>query len=139
MAGQQASSSVVVGAGQAGAELAIALRREGFGGRVVVIGAEPHPPYQRPPLSKAFLATEQDQDALWLRAPASYGKAGIEVRLGKRVVNADRSRRMAVMDDGVRPAYGKLAFATRPGSPRRQRAESPRSTRRCRGSGPISS
>ncbi|WP_333816891.1 FAD-dependent oxidoreductase, partial [Tabrizicola sp.] len=60
---------VIVGAGQAGAALAAKLRTLGHQGEIVMLGDEPAPPYQRPPLSKAYLLGEMEEDRLWLRAP----------------------------------------------------------------------
>ena len=60
---------IILGAGQAGGQCAASLRRSGFDGRIVLAGSEPHPPYQRPPLSKAYLAGEIGEDRLWLQPP----------------------------------------------------------------------
>ena len=62
---------VVIGAGQAGASLVARLRKDGFGGRLTLIGAEPALPYERPPLSKGYLLGELDRERLYLR-PASF-------------------------------------------------------------------
>ncbi|HEY2926362.1 FAD-dependent oxidoreductase, partial [Piscinibacter sp.] len=72
------SCAAIVGAGHAGAELAVALRNEGWSGRIVLIGDEPGLPYHRPPLSKAYLAGETAPEGLLLRAAAAYDKAGVE-------------------------------------------------------------
>ena len=65
------SGIVVIGAGQAGAALAARLRSLGHDGALTLVGAEPEPPYQRPPLSKAYLLGEMAKERLWLRPPAA--------------------------------------------------------------------
>ena len=74
----------VVGAGQAGFQAAPSLRQEGFAGRIVLIGDEPVPPYQRPPLSKSYLAGESALDELWLRPEAFYDTAADRLVLSAR-------------------------------------------------------
>ena len=74
---------VIVGAGQAGAALAAKLRTLGHAGEIVMLGDEPAPPYQRPPLSKAYLLGEMEEDRLWLRAPEFWAENGVELRLGQ--------------------------------------------------------
>lgn len=76
-------SAVIVGAGLAGVRCAETLRAEGFDGRIVLVGEEPHPPYERPALSKEFLAGTRDEIAL--RPPSRYDDLGIELVLGARV------------------------------------------------------
>jgi 3-phenylpropionate/trans-cinnamate dioxygenase ferredoxin reductase subunit len=108
---------VIVGAGQAGSELAVALRQTGFGDRIVMVGAERHLPYQRPPLSKAFLRGKVELDALRTRAEDAYTSAGIEVELGTPAVGIDRRTRSVALADGRKLRYDKLALTTG-GSPR---------------------
>ncbi|MPY55914.1 NAD(P)/FAD-dependent oxidoreductase [Streptomyces spongiae] len=103
---------VVVGAGQAGSELAVALRQTGFDDRIVLVGAEPHLPYQRPPLSKAFLLGKVGQETLRARAPEAYAKAGIECELDTSAIGIDRSTGSVVLADGRRLRYDKLALTT---------------------------
>jgi len=76
---------VIVGASLAGATAAATLRSEGFDGRVVLIGAEEHPPYERPPLSKEYLRGERSFDEVAVRPEGWYAENGIELRLGTRV------------------------------------------------------
>ena len=83
------SGIVIVGGGQAGASLAEKLRAEGYEGAVTIIGAEPVPPYERPPLSKAYLKGEMAEERLYLRPPAIYEDRGIELRLGAPVEAID--------------------------------------------------
>jgi 3-phenylpropionate/trans-cinnamate dioxygenase ferredoxin reductase subunit len=80
----------VVGAGQAGFQAASSLRQEGFAGRVVLIGDEPGLPYQRPPLSKSYLAGESGLEEVWLRPEAFYEKQEIELITGEAVTAIDR-------------------------------------------------
>ena len=87
---------VVVGAGQAGAALVAKLRGLGFEGEITLIGAEPAPPYQRPPLSKAYLMGEMDEERLWLRAPEFYAEQNIALRLGEAVSAIDQIGRAHV-------------------------------------------
>jgi 3-phenylpropionate/trans-cinnamate dioxygenase ferredoxin reductase subunit len=80
---------VIVGAGQAGAAAAAKLRTLGFAGDITMIGAEPTPPYQRPPLSKAYLLGEMDEERLWLRSPEFWTEARVDLRLGAAVTAID--------------------------------------------------
>lgn len=102
----------VVGAGHAGGEIAFALRQQGYAGPLTVIGEEPHPPYQRPPLSKAYLKGDSEAISLYLRQPAAYEKADIGLLLSRRVERIDRASRKLVLDDGRELTYSKLALAT---------------------------
>lgn len=77
--------TLIVGANQAGVQLACSLRELGDIGEITLLGAETHPPYQRPPLSKAFLSGTADADALAFRTPEFYTEHRIEVRTGRRV------------------------------------------------------
>jgi 3-phenylpropionate/trans-cinnamate dioxygenase ferredoxin reductase subunit len=80
---------VIVGAGQAGAALAAKLRALGHAGEIILLGEEPSPPYQRPPLSKAYLLGEMTEDRLWLRAPEFWADQNVELRLGQPVTALD--------------------------------------------------
>lgn len=102
---------VIIGAGQAGAALAAKLRDLGFAGRLTMIGAEPHPPYQRPPLSKAYLLGEMDQERLWLRNAAFYSENQIDLRLGVAAVSLDRAAKTVALDGQV-IGYDQLALTT---------------------------
>ena len=83
------SRVVIVGAGHAGGAAAAQLRQFGFGGEIVLIGDEAVAPYQRPPLSKAYLLGEMEEDRLWLRAPEFWAENGVELRLGQAVTEID--------------------------------------------------
>ncbi len=102
---------VIVGAGQAGAALAAKLRALGHQGPVTMIGDEPSPPYQRPPLSKAYLLGEMEEERLWLRAPEFYAENAIDLRLGQPVTAIDRAGKTITAGDQVIP-YDHLCLTT---------------------------
>ncbi|MBQ0750584.1 MAG: FAD-dependent oxidoreductase [Roseovarius sp.] len=105
------SGVVVIGAGQAGASLVAKLRSEGYQGPITLIGEEPVPPYQRPPLSKKYLLGEMALERLYLRPESYYAEAGIDLRLGVRVTGIDRAARAVVMG-AERLSYEHLVLAT---------------------------
>jgi len=102
---------VIVGAGQAGFQVAASLREKGHQGRVVLVGDEPGVPYQRPPLSKAYLSGALPGERLALRPQAFYDKHGIELVCG-RAVGIDRDRRRVALADERELEYGHLVLAT---------------------------
>ncbi|MCC6008007.1 MAG: oxidoreductase [Rhodobacteraceae bacterium] len=101
----------IVGAGQAGAALAAKLRADGFEGRITLYGAEPVPPYQRPPLSKAYLLGEIGTDRLLLRPESFYAERGIELRLGAPVTAIDPAARR-LEHGGAWEAWDHLVLVT---------------------------
>jgi NADPH-dependent 2,4-dienoyl-CoA reductase/sulfur reductase-like enzyme len=101
----------VVGASLAGLRAVETLRRDGFDGRLVVVGAEPHLPYDRPPLSKQLLAGEVGPDEVVLRR-APYDDLAVELRLGTRAVGLDLRDRAVELDDGDRVAFDGVVLAT---------------------------
>jgi 3-phenylpropionate/trans-cinnamate dioxygenase ferredoxin reductase subunit len=101
-----------VGAGLAGARCAETLRAEGYDGEVILIGDEPHAPYERPALSKEFLVGKRDLDEMALRPDSFWDDKQIELRLGTRVVAVDRDARTATTDDGVELNWDALVLAT---------------------------
>ncbi|PVB61544.1 FAD-dependent oxidoreductase [Labrenzia sp. 011] len=103
---------VIIGAGQAGAQLAQSLRQGGFEGPLRLLGDEPHPPYQRPPLSKKYLAGEIETDGLWLRPPAFFTTNEIDLIPGTRVAAVDRGSKRLRLENGDTLPYGKLVLAT---------------------------
>lgn len=105
-------SLVIVGAGQAGAQVAQSLRAAGFEAPITLVGDEPHPPYQRPPLSKKHLAGEIDDDALHLRPAAFYEQNRIDCRFGVAVEAIDRAAHRLRLSDGAELAYAKLVICT---------------------------
>ena len=84
---------VIVGGGQAAASLAIKLRGEHFKGNIDIVCKEPHPPYQRPPLSKKYLLGELSIDRLYLRPKNFYLENNISLHLGKEVTQIDRENK----------------------------------------------
>jgi 3-phenylpropionate/trans-cinnamate dioxygenase ferredoxin reductase subunit len=102
----------IVGTGQAGFQAAAALRQEGFAGRIVMIGDEPVPPYQRPPLSKSYLARESGLDELWLRPESFYAQHRIAVMAGETVTAIDRTERRLLLASGTELAWDHLVLAT---------------------------
>jgi 3-phenylpropionate/trans-cinnamate dioxygenase ferredoxin reductase subunit len=103
---------VIVGGSLAGAKAAETLRSEGFSGRVVLVDADRHLPYERPPLSKGYLRGESGRDDVLVHPEAFYADQGIEVLRRSTVAGIDRRRRAAVLDDGDRVAYDRLLIAT---------------------------
>jgi len=112
---------VIVGAGQAGAAAAAKLRALGYDGSLTLIGAENAPPYQRPPLSKAYLLGEMEQARLWLRAPEFWDEAKITLKLGASVTAIDTAAQTLRCGDEVLP-YDALILTTG-STPRRLPAE----------------
>jgi 3-phenylpropionate/trans-cinnamate dioxygenase ferredoxin reductase component len=102
---------VVVGANVAGGRAVEALRSDGFDGRVVLIGAEPDRPYERPPLSKEVVPGEVQGDSVFLRPPQWYDEQEIELRLGGRVRQLDPSGSV-VLEDGTSLAFDACLLAT---------------------------
>ncbi|MGP0088810.1 MAG: NAD(P)/FAD-dependent oxidoreductase [Xanthobacteraceae bacterium] len=105
-------SVIVVGAGQAAAQLAMSLRQGGFTDRIVLVGDEPHAPYQRPPLSKKFLADRAKPESLFLRPEAFWRDQNVELLLGVAVGAVDPRNRTASLVDGRDLGYGTLVLAT---------------------------
>jgi 3-phenylpropionate/trans-cinnamate dioxygenase ferredoxin reductase subunit len=105
-------SVVVVGAGQAAAQLVASLRSEGFAGPITLIGEEAYIPYQRPPLSKAFLAGELAAERLFIKPEEFYPDAKCTLLLNTRVTSIDRARRAVKLEDGRELPYGTLALTT---------------------------
>ena len=102
---------VVIGAGQAGASLVAKLRNAGFDGEITLIGAETAPPYQRPPLSKAYLLGEMEVERLYLRPESFYAENNITLRLGTQVDAIDAANHLVVIGDEKLP-YDQLALTT---------------------------
>jgi 3-phenylpropionate/trans-cinnamate dioxygenase ferredoxin reductase subunit len=102
---------LIVGAGHAGGTVAIGLRQRGWTGSITLIGEEPLIPYQRPPLSKAWLRGNATADSLALRPAEFYQAQGITLHISSRVASLDRAARQVVSDDGHRRGYDKLILA----------------------------
>jgi 3-phenylpropionate/trans-cinnamate dioxygenase ferredoxin reductase subunit len=104
--------AAILGTGQAGFQAAASLRQEGFDGRIVLIGDEPVPPYQRPPLSKSYLAAESGLDELWLRPETFYAAHKIDLLAGESVRSIDRQERRLRLASGADIAWDHLILAT---------------------------
>src|SRR5438309_1561838 len=99
---------IIVGASHAGAQAIDTLRREGFKGRIVLLGDEPYLPYQRPPLSKKYLLGELPLERLAIRAPAFYEQHQVEVKLSTRATAIDSKQQRLHLSDGSELHYDKL-------------------------------
>ena len=108
---------VIVGAGHGGAQAAVALRQGGFAGSIAMIGNEAEPPYERPPLSKEYLAQEKPFERIYIRPPTFWAEKNIELMLGQEVVTVDPVAHALTTADGALITYGKLIWATG-GNPR---------------------
>src|ERR1700757_3739166 len=102
---------VILGAGQAGAQAVATLRAEGFIGALTLVGDEAYPPYQRPPLSKAYLLGTFERPRLFLKADAYYAEAGCELLLDTSAKAIHRADRTVELSDGRTLAYDKLLLA----------------------------
>ena len=109
---------IIVGAGHGGAQCAIALRQNGFAGKIAMIGREPEPPYERPPLSKEYFAREKTFDRLYIRPPAFWEEKDVDLRLGVEVSSIDPQAKTVTLSDGSTLGYGSLVWAAG-GDPRR--------------------
>ena len=105
------SHTVVIGAGQAGAALVAKLRSAGYAGKITLIGEEAAPPYQRPPLSKAYLMGEMDEERLYLRSADFYANNDITLRLGQKVSAIDAAAKTVTVGDDTLH-YDHLALTT---------------------------
>jgi 3-phenylpropionate/trans-cinnamate dioxygenase ferredoxin reductase component len=105
-------TKVIVGASLAGGSAAATLRKEGFEGKVVLIGAEPQPPYERPPLSKEYLRGESPFENALVQKSDFYRENAIETRFGVRATRVDAVEKAVELDDGERIAYDGLLIAT---------------------------
>ena len=102
------STILIIGGGQAGAQAIDTLRKEGFSGRLVLIGDEPELPYQRPPLSKKYLSGEMAADRLPFRHRSFYDEHRIELKLGRQAVRLDVAARQVELADGEKLTYDRL-------------------------------
>ena len=108
---------LIVGAGHAGAQAAIALRQNKFEGSIAIVGDEPEIPYERPPLSKDYLAGDKPFERILIRPAAFWGERDIAMRTGQRVVAVDAEAHNVATADGATIGYGSLIWAAG-GSPR---------------------
>ncbi|RIA44178.1 3-phenylpropionate/trans-cinnamate dioxygenase ferredoxin reductase subunit [Hephaestia caeni] len=109
---------LIVGGGHGGAQAAIALRQNGFSGSIAIVGDEPELPYERPPLSKDYLAGDKPFERLLIRPPAFWEERAVTMLTGRRVVTVDPAERAVMTADGATIGYGTLVWATG-GTPRR--------------------
>ena len=103
---------VIVGAGQAAVQAADTLRRRGFAGKLTLIGAEPWPPYQRPPLSKKYLAGALERERLLIRPAGYFADHSVTTHFGRRVTDIAPHERHVRLDDGVVVPFDALLLAT---------------------------
>lgn len=109
---------VIVGAGHGGAQAAIALRQHKFAGSIAVIGAEPHLPYERPPLSKEYLSGQKPFNRILIRPAGFWEERAVTMLLGRSVTGVNPNAHIVVTNDGEVIGYGQLIWATG-GVPRR--------------------
>ncbi|MBF5090492.1 MULTISPECIES: NAD(P)/FAD-dependent oxidoreductase [unclassified Novosphingobium] len=109
---------VIVGAGHGGAQAAIALRQNGFEGTILMIGREPEPPYERPPLSKEYLAREKTFERLYIRPAQFWDDKAVTLMLGHEVTAVDPAAKVLKLASGDAVGYGTLIWAAG-GDPRR--------------------
>ena len=103
---------VIVGAGHGGAQAAIALRQNGFAGSILLVGREPEIPYERPPLSKEYLAREKTFERISLRPEAFWGDKQITLMRSTEVVKVDAAAHQLTLRDGATISYGQVIWAT---------------------------
>jgi 3-phenylpropionate/trans-cinnamate dioxygenase ferredoxin reductase component len=106
------NTRVIVGASLAGAKAAETLREEGFDGRIVLLGAEPERPYERPPLSKEYLRGEKEREKVYVHEASFYAERDIELRTGSAVTALDVGGRAVELEGGERIGYEALLLAT---------------------------
>lgn len=114
---QDSYDIAIVGAGHAGAQAAICLRQMGFAGSIALIGEEQFPPYERPPLSKEYLAGDKPFERILLRPETFWSERQVDLQLGKRVTAVDPVAKLLTTSGGTQTGYGQLIWATG-GTPR---------------------
>ena len=105
-------SLVIIGAGQAAAQLVASARSEGYAGAITLVGDEPYIPYQRPPLSKAFLAGDLARERLFIKPEEFYTEAKCALHLSERATAIDRTRKIVKLGNGQELTYTTLALTT---------------------------
>lgn len=118
MSGVPGFDILIVGGGHGGAQAAIALRQRGYQGSIAIVGDEPDPPYERPPLSKEYFAREKPFERILIRPVSFWAERRVELLLGRRIVRVDPSAHRVETADGSAIGYGTLIWATG-GAPRR--------------------
>ncbi|WP_095012270.1 NAD(P)/FAD-dependent oxidoreductase [Tsuneonella mangrovi] len=114
----ESADIVIVGAGHGGAQAAIALRSQGFTGSIMLIGRDREPPYERPPLSKEYLARDKPFERIYIRPPQFWEERDVNLRLGAVVTTVDPVAHTVRLADGSEVGYGKLIWSAG-GDPRR--------------------
>ena len=114
----ESADIVIVGAGHGGAQAGLALRQHGFTGSIAMIGREAEPPYERPPLSKEYLARDKPFERLYIRPPALWAEKGIRMELSREVLTVDPQAKRLTLSGGETCDYGTLIWATG-GDPRK--------------------
>ena len=109
---------LIIGGGHGGAQAAVALRQRKFTGTIAIVGDEPDPPYERPPLSKEYLARDKDFDRILIRPRTFWSERDVTLRLGARVTSVGPDAHTVTLADGATLGYGTLIWATG-GAPRR--------------------
>lgn len=109
---------LIVGTGHGGAQAAIALRQQNFDGSIALLGEEPEPPYERPPLSKEYFSGEKSFERILIRPASFWADRKVDLLLQKRVTAVDAPHHRVTLADGSALSYGKLVWATG-GSPRK--------------------
>ena len=108
---QSESSVLIVGGGHGGAQAALALRQHGFAGHVTIIGRENEPPYERPPLSKEYLAREKPFERLYIRPAQLWADKNVDLELGRTVTALDPVAKTVTLDDFTTRGYTHLIWA----------------------------
>src|SRR5690242_3543126 len=103
---------VIVGAGETGARAAMTLREIGFAGPITLIGEESHPPYERPPLSKAVLMAEEELPVPRIGDTVRFGELGVAHRTGAVAAAIDRDKHLVMLATGETVPYDRLLLAT---------------------------
>jgi len=111
-AGQEPQSVVIIGGGAAGSAAAVTLRRAGFAGEITMLSADKDAPYDRPNISKDYLAGTAPEEWIPLRPATAYEESGITLRLGVRATGIDIAKRVVRVDDGTMVSYDALLLAT---------------------------
>ncbi len=114
----QGKSVIIVGGGHGGAQAAIALRQNGYSGPVTIIGREEEPPYERPPLSKEYMAGEKEFERIYIRPRAFWEEKRVDLVLGRSVEVVDSAAKTVKLDDGTTRTYDSLIWAAG-GDPRK--------------------
>jgi 3-phenylpropionate/trans-cinnamate dioxygenase ferredoxin reductase subunit len=103
---------IIIGAGQAGAQAVATLRAEGYTGAITMVGDEPYLPYQRPPLSKAYLQGKLERERLFLKPESFYVESKVDLILNVAAASIDRAEKRITLTDGRTLSYDKLLLAT---------------------------